>query len=102
MERLDAEAALTSDRPNIPLNELTGGRIEALLSVVDRWIETVREAVGEIYCGGVSVCAAGVAGDDVEGEAAIAGGESDRSDESQILSHNRESVVEAIFWAGVV
>ncbi len=42
--RLDAEAALTSDRPNIPLNELTGGRIEALLSVVDRWIESVREA----------------------------------------------------------
>jgi hypothetical protein len=41
---LDAEAALTSDRPNILLNELTGGRIEALLSVVDRWIESVREA----------------------------------------------------------
>ena len=45
--RLDAEAALTGDRPNIPLGELTGGRIEALLSVVDRWLEAVREAVGE-------------------------------------------------------
>jgi hypothetical protein len=45
--RLDARDAFSSERPNIPLNELTGGRIEALLSVVDRWIETVREAVGE-------------------------------------------------------
>jgi len=42
--RLEAEAALTGERPNIPLGELTGGRIEALLSVVDRWIESVREA----------------------------------------------------------
>jgi hypothetical protein len=40
--RLQAEDALTSERPNIPLGELTGGRIEGLLAVIDRWIEDVR------------------------------------------------------------
>jgi hypothetical protein len=45
--RLDAGDALTSERPNIPLRELTGGRVDALLSVIDRWIENVRAAVGE-------------------------------------------------------
>jgi len=45
--RLDAKDAFTIERPNIPLSDLASGRIEALLSVVDRWIETVRQAVGE-------------------------------------------------------
>ena len=45
--RLDAKDAFTIERPNIPLSDLTSGRIEALLSIVDRWIETVREAAGE-------------------------------------------------------
>ena len=40
--RLDAEAALIDKRPNIPLNELTNGRVERLLALVDRWIEDVR------------------------------------------------------------
>jgi hypothetical protein len=39
--RLNEANALTSERPNIPLGELTGGRITGLLSVVDRWIENV-------------------------------------------------------------
>src|SRR5207248_2872835 len=65
-------------------------------------IDPLREAVGEIYCGGVSVCAAGVAGDDESGAVAVAGGEPDRSNESAILGDDRESPVEAIFRAGVV
>ena len=40
--RLNEADALTSERPNIPLIELTGERITGLLSVVDRWIENVR------------------------------------------------------------
>ena len=40
--RLDAEEALIDKRPNIPLNELTNGRVERLLALVDRWIEDVR------------------------------------------------------------
>jgi hypothetical protein len=45
--RLEAEDALTDKRPNIPLNELTSGRVEQLLSVVDRWIDDVRAHAGE-------------------------------------------------------
>lgn len=40
--RLVSESALDSKRPNIPLNELTAGRAERLLSVVARWIDEVR------------------------------------------------------------
>ena len=40
--RLDDEPALTGKRPNIPLDQLTSGRIEGLLSVVDQWIGDVR------------------------------------------------------------
>ncbi|HEY6309861.1 MAG TPA: hypothetical protein VIY52_03520 [Streptosporangiaceae bacterium] len=40
--RLDDEPALADKRPNIPLDQLTGGRIEGLLSVVDQWIGDVR------------------------------------------------------------
>jgi hypothetical protein len=45
--RLEAEVALTDKRPNIPLDELTSGRVERLLSIVDRWIEDVRAHAGE-------------------------------------------------------
>ena len=45
--RLDAEADLPARRPNIPLKELTGGRGERLLSLVDRWIDDVRGHSGE-------------------------------------------------------
>lgn len=40
--RLDSESALAEKRPNIPLDELTGGRAELLMSVVARWIDEVR------------------------------------------------------------
>jgi hypothetical protein len=45
--RLETEDALTDKRPNIPLNELTGGRAERLLSLTDRWIEDVRAHAAE-------------------------------------------------------
>lgn len=37
--RLDVEEILTATRPNIPLDQLTGGRLERLLTLVDRCIE---------------------------------------------------------------
>jgi hypothetical protein len=40
--RLDEEPALADKRPNIPLDQLTSGRIEGLLSIVDQWIGDVR------------------------------------------------------------
>jgi len=40
--RLDTEEALAGKRPNIPLSQLTGGRAERLLSLVDRWIHDIR------------------------------------------------------------
>jgi hypothetical protein len=40
--RLDTEDALTDKRPNIPLGQLTAGRAERLLSLVDRWINDIR------------------------------------------------------------
>jgi len=40
--RLQEPNALTSERPNIPLSELTGGRITALLPIIDQWIDNVR------------------------------------------------------------
>lgn len=40
--RLDAEPDLAGKRPNIPLAELTGGRAERLLALLDRWIDDVR------------------------------------------------------------
>jgi hypothetical protein len=45
--RLDAEEALADKRPNIPLNELSGGRAGRLLSLVDRWIDDIRAHAGE-------------------------------------------------------
>jgi len=46
--RLETEDALIYKRPNIPLNELTGGRVERLLSLTDRWIEDVRAHAAEL------------------------------------------------------
>jgi hypothetical protein len=37
--RLDDEEILTAIRPNIPLDQLTGGRLERLLTLVDRCVE---------------------------------------------------------------
>lgn len=37
--RLEDEDILTATRPNIPLDQLTGGRLEGLLTLVDRCIE---------------------------------------------------------------
>lgn len=45
--RLDIEDALPDKRPNIPLDELSGGRAERLLSLVDRWIDDIRAHAGE-------------------------------------------------------
>lgn len=39
--RLDAEPDLAGKRPNIPLTELTGGRAERLLVLLDQWINDV-------------------------------------------------------------
>ena len=40
--RLDTEPAPAARRPNIPLDELTAGRAERLLNLVDQWIENIR------------------------------------------------------------
>jgi hypothetical protein len=40
--RLADQKVLETVRPNLYLDELTGGRVERLLSVLDRWIEDVR------------------------------------------------------------
>lgn len=45
--RLDAEHILIDKRPNIPLDQLTGGRIERLLALVDRWITDVHAQSGD-------------------------------------------------------
>jgi hypothetical protein len=45
--RLETEDALPDKRPNIPLDELSGGRAERLLSIVDRWIDDIRTHSGE-------------------------------------------------------
>jgi hypothetical protein len=40
--RLDAEQALADKRPNIPLDQLTSGRAERLLGLVDRWLRDIQ------------------------------------------------------------
>jgi len=39
--RLADKKVLETVRPNLYLDELTGGRVERLLSIIDRWIEEV-------------------------------------------------------------
>jgi hypothetical protein len=43
--RLSVGDAMTSERPNVPLTDLTSGRVGALLAVIDRWIQNVRAEV---------------------------------------------------------
>jgi hypothetical protein len=45
--RLDTEEALPDKRPNIPLEEFSGGRAERLLALVDRWIDDIRAHASE-------------------------------------------------------
>ena len=40
--RLDRETDLSGLRPEIPLSELTAGRLNRLLALIDRWITDVR------------------------------------------------------------
>jgi hypothetical protein len=40
--RLDRERDLSGLRPEIPLSELTAGRLDRLLTLIDRWITDVR------------------------------------------------------------
>jgi hypothetical protein len=40
--RLDRERDLSGLRPEIPLSELTAGRLDRLLALIDRWIADVR------------------------------------------------------------
>jgi hypothetical protein len=40
--RLNAEKALADKRPNIPLDQLTNGRADRLLSILERWLRDVR------------------------------------------------------------
>lgn len=40
--RLDRERDLAGLRPEIPLSELTAGRLDRLLALIDRWITDVR------------------------------------------------------------
>ena len=40
--RLDAEQALADKRPNIPLDQLTSGRAERLLGLMEGWLRDVR------------------------------------------------------------
>lgn len=47
IQRLDTEAELAGKRPNIPLTQLTGGRAQQLLALVDRWTDDVRAHAGE-------------------------------------------------------
>jgi hypothetical protein len=45
--RLDAEKVLIDKRPNIPLRDLTDGRADRLLAIVDQWINDVRAQADE-------------------------------------------------------
>jgi hypothetical protein len=47
IQRLDTEADLAGKRPNIPLTQLTGGRTQQLLALVDRWTDDVRAHADE-------------------------------------------------------
>jgi hypothetical protein len=44
--RLDREDVLCDKRPEVPLAELTHGRVERLLALIDRWIGEVRARPG--------------------------------------------------------
>jgi hypothetical protein len=44
--RLDREGVLCHKRPEIPVAELTNGRVERLLALLDRWIDEVQAHLG--------------------------------------------------------
>ena len=44
--RLDREDALCHKQPEIPLSELTHGRVECLLALIDCWVSEVRAHQG--------------------------------------------------------
>lgn len=50
--RLATPGAVNMERPNIPLNQLTNGRAEALLAVVSSWIDRVRSHTEESEAAG--------------------------------------------------
>jgi hypothetical protein len=45
--RLDREKDLSGVRPEIPLRELTGDRLERLLALIDQWLADVRAHAAE-------------------------------------------------------
>jgi TIR domain len=45
--RLDREMDLSGQRPEIPLSELTAGRLDRLLALIDHWITDVRAHAAE-------------------------------------------------------
>ena len=45
--RLARETDLAGKRPEVPLTELTDGRIETLLALIDQWITDVRACAAE-------------------------------------------------------
>ena len=45
--RLDREADLSGLRPEIPLSELTAGRLDRLLALIGHWITDVRAHAAE-------------------------------------------------------
>jgi hypothetical protein len=45
--RLDAEEMLADKRPNIPLEQLTSGRAEQLLDLIDGWLRDIRAYTAE-------------------------------------------------------
>jgi len=45
--RLDRETDLSSLRPEIPLSELTAGRLDRLLALLGRWVTEVRAHAAE-------------------------------------------------------
>lgn len=44
--RLASESDFTGIRPNIPVDQLTGGRVQRLLALVEQWLDNVRARAG--------------------------------------------------------
>jgi len=51
---LEADPALATRRPNIPLGQLTSGRVQQLLSLVDEWITGIRAHAAGPQAGNVA------------------------------------------------
>jgi hypothetical protein len=48
---LESDPALASRRANVPLNRLTGGRVQQLLSLIDQWIIDIQAHAAEPQTG---------------------------------------------------